>query len=120
MSKIVEVIDRIPQIKTVTLEENINCYILSVYYEPRYGHGCIYNGSSYGKNDQYQFIAISDIDAWENWKDNDEFKPQSEIRLRLPKRAYFHSYCRDKECESYIFTKKSFNNTKTLFQENFE
>lgn len=120
MSKnILEVVNRIPQIDSVALAEKKDFYILTVSYTPRYGYGMINQGSSYssdenGVSDNYTFIMISDIEAFENWKSGDEFKPETEIRLRFPKEVYNMFMDRDKETESYIFCKRSFYNYKTL------
>jgi hypothetical protein len=119
MDNILEVVNRIPQIDSVALYEKKDFYILTVSYTPRYGYGMISQGSSCHTNeigvfDYYQFITISDIEADENWKIGDEFKPQTEIRLRFPEIVYNMFMDRDKETESYIFCKSSFYNYKKL------
>jgi len=110
---LIEVVDKIPEIDSITLEEKKDFYILTVSYTPRYGFGMIYQGSSSIPNDDgvwesFKTITISDIDAWENWKDGDEFKPKTEIQLRFPKQVYGMSLDREKETETYLFFKKNF------------
>jgi len=121
MNNILEVVNRIPQIDSVALYEKKDFYILTVSYTPRYGYGMINHGSSFHvggmgneNSDRFEFISISDIEAYENWKSGDEFKPETEIRLRFPEAVYNIFMDRDKETESYIFCKRSFYNYKKL------
>ena len=106
---LIEVMDKISEIDSITLEEKKDFYILTISYTPRYGFGMISRGSVYCPDEgSWDYVKISDIEAWENWKEGDEFKPQTEIRLRFPKETYGMSLDRGKETETYLFFKKNF------------
>lgn len=106
---LIEVVDKIPEIDSITLEEKKDFYILTISYTPRYGFGMISRGCVSCPNEgSYEYVKVSDLEAWENWKSGDEFAPQTEIQLRFPKQVYGMSLDRDKETETYLFFKKNF------------
>lgn len=124
-NNILEVINRIPQIDSVELEEHNDFYMLRVSYTPRYGFGMVQKGSAFnvkidGGYEDYDFITIGDIEATENWKVGDEFTPETEIRLKFPEKTYDMFMDRNKETEIYVFCKESFYNCKELVRLNYK
>ena len=114
----IKVINKIPQIDSITLEEKKDFYLLNISYTPRYGFGMVNNGSANCPNDgKYDFINIGDIEAWENCEIH---KPITEIQLTFPERTYDMFMQRDKETETFLFCKKSFfSNMKELVSLNY-
>ena len=115
----IEVINPIPQIDRITLDEGKDFYQLCVSYTPRYGWGIIRNGSSWGPNEEdcYDYIEIANLDDWESENIDRMVKtPKTELRIYLPEKTVFHFEQRDKETDYVIFAKLSFfKDTKELF-----
>jgi hypothetical protein len=115
----IEVVDPIPQIDRITLEEGKDFYQLCISYTPRYGWGIIQHGSCFGPNkeDCYDYIKVANLEDWEN-EDIDIAisTPQTEIRIVFPEQVYFYFEQRDKETDHVVFAKMSFfKDTKELF-----
>lgn len=104
-NNILEVVDKIPQIKSIQLYENDNNYIMEISYRPRYGYGYLYRGSVHGENplDDYEYIVIGDLDA----HDNGTILQQTEIRLRFPLAVCDIFINRHKDEETYMFLKSN-------------
>jgi hypothetical protein len=120
----IEVINPIPQIDRIVLDEGKDFYQLYVSYTPRYGWGIISHGSNWGPNkeDCYDYIEIANLEDWES-EDIDKAiaTPKTQIRIVFPKKVYFYFEQRDKETDHVVFAKMSFfKDTKELFSWNKE
>jgi hypothetical protein len=117
----IEVINPIPQIDRIVLDEGKDFYQLCVSYTPRYGWGIITHGYGYETNQgSYYYIEIANLDDWESEDLNRIIAtPKTEVRIHLPEKTYFHFEQRDKETDYVVFAKMSFfKDTKELFSWN--
>lgn len=115
----IEVINSLPQIDRIVLDEGKDFYQLCVSYTPRYGWGIIRHGYGCGldQKDSYYYIEIANLDDYESEDIEVAIAtPKTEIRIYLPEKTYFHFEQRDKETDYVVFAKLSFfKDTKELF-----